>query len=151
MTNSEVSKAIKILDKEGKWHSLSVESLNGKYTINDILVTSNNDKWINISRPTSQACLTVVTNSNSLDEATSYEFKNFIDTDNNDFSPNNYTCMAEDKSGYIWIGTNKGAIYLYTLLSIIHASILKYNSQIAFLCFSLSFFCIKIKNIPKLV
>lgn len=29
MTNSEVSKAIKILDKEGKWHSLSVESLNG--------------------------------------------------------------------------------------------------------------------------
>ena len=42
-----------------------------------------------------------VTNSNSLDEATSYEFKNFIDTDNNDFSPNNYTCMAEDKSGYI--------------------------------------------------
>lgn len=112
MTNSEVSKAIKILDKEGKWHSLSVESLNGKYTINDILVTSNNDKWINISRPTSQACLTVVTNSNSLDEATSYEFKNFIDTDNNDFSPNNYTCMAEDKNGYIWIGTNKGAIYL---------------------------------------
>lgn len=86
MTNSEVIKAIKILDKEGKWHSLSVESLNGKYTINDILVTSNNDKWINISRPTSQACLTVVTNSNSLDEATSYEFKNFIDTDNNDFS-----------------------------------------------------------------
>lgn len=75
MTNSEVSKAIKILDKEGKWHSLSVESLNGKYTINDILVTSNNDKWINISRPANQACLTVVTNSSSLDEATSYEFK----------------------------------------------------------------------------
>ena len=112
MTNSEVSKAIKILDKEGKWHSLSVESLNGKYTINDILVTSNNDKWINISRPANQACLTVVTNSSSLDEATSYEFKNFIDTDGNDFSPNNYTCMAEDKNGYIWIGTNKGAIYL---------------------------------------
>jgi ligand-binding sensor domain-containing protein len=78
----------------------------------EILVTSNNDKWINISRPANQACLTVVTNSSSLDEATSYEFKNFIDTDGNDFSPNNYTCMAEDKNGYIWIGTNKGAIYL---------------------------------------
>lgn len=111
MTNSEVSKAIKILDKEGKWHSLSVESLNGKYTINDILVTSDNDKWINISRPTNQICLTVIANGNSLDEATSYSFKSFIDTDGNDFSPSNYTCMAEDKNGYVWIGTNKGAIY----------------------------------------
>ena len=111
MTNSEVNKAIKILDKDGKWHSLSVESLNGKYTINDILITSNNDKWINISRPTSQVRLTVIANSNSLDEAASYKFENLTDTDGNDFSPSNYTCMAEDKDGYVWVGTNKGAIY----------------------------------------
>lgn len=111
MTNSQVSKAIKILDKEGKWHSLSVESLNDKYTINDIFITSNNDKWINIPRPTNEICLTVIANSNSLDEADSYSFKSFIDTDGNDFSPSNYTCMTEDKNGYVWVGTNKGAIY----------------------------------------
>lgn len=111
MTNSEVSKAIKILDKEGKWHGISVESLNNKYTVNDILITSNNDKWINIPRPTNQSCLTVIANGNSLDEVTSYTFKSFIDTDGKDFSPSNFHCMAEDKDGYIWVGTNKGAIY----------------------------------------
>lgn len=111
MTNSEVSKAIKILDKEGKWHGISVESLNGKYTVNEILITSNNDKWINIPRPTSQSCLTVIADGNSLDEAASYSYKSFIDTDGKDFSPSNYHCMAEDKDGYVWVGTNKGAIY----------------------------------------
>lgn len=111
MTNSEVSKAIKILDKEGKWHSISVESLNDKYTVNDILITSNNDKWINIPRPTSQSCLTVIANGTSLDEADYRTFKSFIDTDGNDFSPSNFHCMAEDKDGYVWVGTNKGAVY----------------------------------------
>lgn len=111
MTNSEVSKAIKILDKEGKWHSMSVESLNKKYTLNDILVTSNNDKWINIPRPGDQVCITVIAGNSSLDEGLSYTFKSFIDTDGKDFSPNTYTCMAEDKDGYVWVGTNKGPIY----------------------------------------
>lgn len=111
MTNSQVSKAIKILDKDGTWHSLSVESLDDKYTINDILITSNNDKWINIPRPTNEVCITVIANSNSLDEADFHYFSSFTDTDGNNFSPSNYTCMAEDKDGYVWVGTNKGAIY----------------------------------------
>ena len=36
MTNSEGENGIKILDTANKWHSLYVESLKGKYTINDI-------------------------------------------------------------------------------------------------------------------
>ena len=112
MTNSEVNNAIKILDKEGQWHSLSISSLNNKYTVNDILVTRNNDKWINVPQPNDQSCLTVIANSNSLDEVISYSFKSFTDTEGNDFTPNNFTCLTEDKNGYIWIGTNKGVIYI---------------------------------------
>jgi ligand-binding sensor domain-containing protein len=111
MTNSEVENGIKILDKENKWHSLYVESLKGKYTINDILITSNNDKWVNIPRPTNQTSITVIADNPSLNKAVSYQFTNFIDTDGNNFSPSNFTCMAEDKNGYVWVGTNKGAIY----------------------------------------
>lgn len=112
MTNSEANKAIKIIDTEGNWHSLSVNSLNEKYTVNDILVTSNNDKWVNISRPSNQACITIIPDGESLDEVHSYSLKNFMDTEGNDFSPSNFTCMAEDKNGYIWIGTNKGVVYI---------------------------------------
>ncbi|MBR5297912.1 MAG: T9SS type A sorting domain-containing protein, partial [Parabacteroides sp.] len=111
MTNSEVENGIKILDTANKWHSLYVESLKGKYTINDILITSNNDKWINIPRPTSQTSITVIADNTSLDKATSNHFTNFTDTDGNNFSPNHFTCMTEDRNGYVWVGTNKGAIY----------------------------------------
>ena len=112
MTNSQVQNSLKILDKDGKWHSIYSSSLNSSiYTINSILITSKNDKWVNVPRPAGQARLVVFGNSNSPDKATSYMFESFTDTDNKDFSPNNYLCMAEDKNGYIWIGTNKGAVY----------------------------------------
>lgn len=111
MTNSQVSEAIKIIDTEGNWHSLSVNHLNGLYTINDILITSNNDKWINVPRPTSQKRIVVIPESNSLDEASAIKFESFTDTQGYNFAPSSFTCMAEDRKGYIWIGTNKGVIY----------------------------------------
>ena len=109
VTNSEVSNAIKILDKEGNWHAMNVPALRNLYTINDILVTSNDDKWINVPRVTPK--IVVIKHGESLDEAESNEFVSFTDTDGNLFTPSNYTCMAEDKNGYVWVGTNRGAIY----------------------------------------
>ena len=46
MTSSEVNHAVLVLDKAGAWHRLDIEQLRGVYTINDILITSTNDKWI---------------------------------------------------------------------------------------------------------
>ena len=109
VTNSEVSNAIKILDKEGNWHAMNVPALRNLYTINDILITSNDDKWINVPRVTPK--IVVIKHGESLDEAESNELSSFTDTDGNLFTPSNYTCMAEDKNGYVWVGTNRGAIY----------------------------------------
>ena len=44
MTSSEVNHAVLVLDKAGAWHRLDIEQLRGVYTINDILITSTNDK-----------------------------------------------------------------------------------------------------------
>lgn len=109
MTNSEVSNAIKIVDKEGKWHSITVDDLKNMFTINDVFITSWNDKWINVPRVNPQ--IVVIGNSASLDEAPSKSFSSFTDQDGKNFDPSSYTCMAEDKNGYIWVGTSKGAIY----------------------------------------
>lgn len=109
MTNSEVNDAIKILDTHGKWHSLDIKPLKGLYTISDLFITSRGDKWINVPRVTPK--LVVIANSGSLDEISTNEFSSLTDSDGKDFSPNNYTCIAEDKDGYIWIGTNRGPVY----------------------------------------
>ena len=55
--------------------------------------------------------LVMIPNSESLDEVSSYEFTTLIDTDGKELTPSNYTCVAEDKDGYIWVGTNRGAVY----------------------------------------
>lgn len=109
MTSSEVNHAVLVLDKAGAWHHLDIEQLRGVYTINDILITSTNDKWIYVPRNTPK--LVMIPNSESLDEVSSYEFTTLIDTDGKELTPSNYTCVAEDKDGYIWVGTNRGAVY----------------------------------------
>ena len=109
MTSSEVNHAVLVLDKAGAWHRLDIEQLRGVYTINDILITSTNDKWIYVPRNTPK--LVMIPNSESLDEVSSYEFTTLIDTDGKELTPSNYTCVAEDKNGYIWVGTNRGAVY----------------------------------------
>lgn len=109
MTTSEVNHAVLVLDKAGAWHHLDIEQLRGVYTINDILITSTNDKWIYVPRNTPK--LVMIPNSESLDEVSSYEFTTLIDTDGKELTPSNYTCVAEDKDGYIWVGTNRGAVY----------------------------------------
>ena len=109
MTSSEVNHAVLFLDKAGAWHRLDIEQLRGVYTINDILITSTNDKWIYVPRNTPK--LVMIPNSESLDEVSSYEFTTLIDTDGKELTPSNYTCVAEDKDGYIWVGTNRGAVY----------------------------------------
>ena len=93
MTSSEVNHAVLVLDKAGAWHRLDIEQLRGVYTINDILITSTNDKWIYVPRNTPK--LVMIPNSESLDEVSSYEFTTLIDTDGKD----------------IWVGTNRGAVY----------------------------------------
>lgn len=109
MTSSEVNHTVLVLDKAGAWHRLDIEQLRGVYTINDILITSTNDKWIYVPRNTPK--LVMIPNSESLDEVSSYEFTTLIDTDGKELTPSNYTCVAEDKDGYIWVGTNRGAVY----------------------------------------
>lgn len=39
-------------------------------------------------------------------------FVSFVDQDNKTFTPNYYTCIAEDNNGQIWIGTSVGPIVI---------------------------------------
>lgn len=92
MTSSEVNHAVLVLDKAGAWHRLDIEQLRGVYTINDILITSTNDKWIYVPRNTPK--LVMIPNSESLDEVSSYEFTTLIDTDGKELTPSNYNMRS---------------------------------------------------------
>lgn len=110
IANSEVNDGIKVLDKDGKWHSIHIPEFKTQYTVvNNILITSTNKKWINVPRVTPR--VVVLDSGSSLDEANYENFTNFTDQDKNTFDPNAFTCLAEDKDGYVWLGTSKGPVY----------------------------------------
>lgn len=110
ITNSEVTDGIKVLDKDGKWHSIHIPEFTTQYTVvNNILITSTNNKWINVPRVTPR--VVVLDSGSSLDEANYEDFTSFTDQDKNIFDPNAFTCLAEDKDGYVWMGTSKGPVY----------------------------------------
>lgn len=105
MTNSEVSRGIKIMDPEGTWSSLTFTQLSSQYVVDKILITSNNHKWVNILRGGYAGILVFDETS---DKSAQY-YKTFS-TISGVISANAYYCMTEDLNGQIWIGTNLGPI-----------------------------------------
>lgn len=111
MTNSEVKEGIKILKADGTWSKIYYEALNGKLLIDKILITQKGYKWVNLPRVTPG--IFVFDDKGTIDDATDdiYNFFSlFTDADGKTIEASAYYCMAEDKNGIIWIGTDKGPI-----------------------------------------
>ena len=115
MTNSESEYGIKILTSEGKWEQLYFENLNKQYVIDKILITDDNQKWVNILNARDNVGILVFddngTIENTIDDD-SYFFSKFYDQDDKLVDVTGYYSMAKDKNGAIWIGTSRGPIIL---------------------------------------
>lgn len=115
MTNSEVQNAIKVLDADGKWHSIYNRYLSKQYTLNNILITSSEKKWFNIPRV--NPSIVVFDDAGTLDIASddkSVLFQSFTDTDGKAIQASSYMDMVEDKDGYVWVASNVGPLCFRT-------------------------------------
>jgi hypothetical protein len=112
ITNSHAPRPIAVLTRTGQWHSFDPGSiLAGNYLMSDILAASNGYKWI--IRPRGQQLL--VFNDNGTPGNTSDDQYKLIRTQAGQGglpSPEVF-CVAEDKDGEIWVGTNKGVAVFY--------------------------------------
>jgi streptogramin lyase len=106
ITNSQSSKGLHSLSSGGEWKSFELPEVAGKqYTIGQIIVTANNDKWIVLPRGKD---VYVVNNDGSKKKylpVTSY-FSNGEQEIYNRM--NDVYSIAEDLNGDIWIGTSTG-------------------------------------------
>ncbi|MDR2967975.1 MAG: T9SS type A sorting domain-containing protein [Tannerellaceae bacterium] len=108
MTNSEVTDAIKILSPGGEWSSLYFSPLSRQYLVDKILITSGNQKWVNLLRGTGSGGILVF--DGATDEFQFYQTFKTRNSAGGVISAGVYYCMAEDMNGQIWIGTNLGPI-----------------------------------------
>lgn len=114
--NCNTRNAINVLKANGEWSSLYYSPLNNAEKANQILITSRGHKWINIPY---DAGIFVLDDNNTIDDTSDdkYEFfSSFKDAANNTIAAGEYLCMAEDKNGTIWIGTNIGPLKCSTPL-----------------------------------
>jgi hypothetical protein len=113
-TNCLVRNAINVLKANGEWASLYYSALNNADKIDKILITSNNQKWINV--PYNNSGIFVLDDNGTIDDTSDDKFhffstfKDLQSSTGSNISANQYLCMAEDRNGTIWIGTNIGLI-----------------------------------------
>lgn len=118
MSNDLTDRSIKILTPDSSWISLAYDALTRQETITQIFHAQNGDKWITVPRG-DKAGLFVLNTQKDLNEPSKHKtvfFSKFTDTEGKNISPRGVYCVAQDKNGVIWVGTDKGPL-LFTNLS----------------------------------
>lgn len=114
MTNISFDGCINVLKNDGTWSALKSQQYNVLYDqplVDKILITSRGYKWVNI--PRENIGMVVFDDKGTIDDASDdvvNKFTSFKTYDGNAITVSGYFCMAEDKNGNIWMGTNRGPI-----------------------------------------
>ncbi|MDR2917581.1 MAG: T9SS type A sorting domain-containing protein [Tannerella sp.] len=113
-TNCLVTNAINVLKANGEWKSLYYSPLNNADKLDKILITSRGHKWVNV--PYDNAKIVVIDDKGTIDDQSDdicnsfTSFKDAQSSTGGSITPGEFLCMAEDRNGTIWIGTNIGPL-----------------------------------------
>lgn len=111
ITNAQSSKGLHSLSPSGQWNSFVLTEVAGfQYTIGQILITRNGDKWIVIPRGRDVYVLNKDATQKRYLPVTSYFNNGQIEIFNR---MNDVYSIAEDLNGDIWIGTSKGVAVFF--------------------------------------
>ena len=101
MVNGGVPNGLKCLTAEGEWKSYYYPEL-ASADPNRIVIGSNNTMWLNLFR--NKIGMIAIKGEDH------YHAASFEDQRGKSIGASSYLCMAEDKSGTIWVGTDIGPI-----------------------------------------
>ena len=108
VTNSGASEPISVKLNNGDWHSLAYPEISGYGTIGEIIVTQNNNKWVQLARG---GGLFAFNDYGTPDDINDDDHRRFTPVDENGgLITKEIFSIAEDKDGTIWIGTEQGVL-----------------------------------------
>ncbi|WP_243348737.1 two-component regulator propeller domain-containing protein [Parabacteroides sp. FAFU027] len=116
VTNSGITNVVKVLTKEGTWVNLFYPDIANKSNVQTLFRDKRGYFWaLNVRSGTRVFVFdpkTTISNTND-DQSIYYESFNYYDNSElKTFTPGSFGCIAEDKKGAIWIGTDIGPIVL---------------------------------------
>lgn len=111
VTNSLTSPQFHVLSPNGTWTAIDFGSMLSNYNIGQIIITRTNKKWVILPQGVG---LFVFDDNGTPEDRSDDKFKklSIIDETGQVISNEVYS-IAEDKNGYIWVGTNKGVAVYY--------------------------------------
>lgn len=110
MTNCSAQNGIVVRTPDGTWKSLYFQGVSNKTFVGRILFTSRGQKWVNV--PRDGGLLVFDDNGTPTDgsDDKSHFFSSFSNASGTSLDVSEYYCLAEDRKGDIWVGTNHGPI-----------------------------------------
>lgn len=113
-SNTMTANILQVYKKDGSWHKLGNQKVSGLNTVGSVLIPSmhENQKWILSVRE--GGGLIVMDDNSTIDDSRDdrYVFHESLRYFSNDqiqtIAPASYHCIAEDKKGAIWVGTDEG-------------------------------------------
>jgi hypothetical protein len=123
MTNTEVSHVIHVLKADGNWSKLYFDAISNPTLADKIWIASNGYKWVNLVRA-EKSGIFIFDDKGTIDNPSddvSYYY-NALNDNNGNIGANEFLCIAEDKNGIIWIGTNRGTFIVSTLSRVMEGS-----------------------------
>ncbi|MBI9061188.1 MAG: T9SS type A sorting domain-containing protein [Marinilabiliaceae bacterium] len=128
MSNSEVANGIVVKSADDKWYQYNYGILNNLHGTDQFLITNDGLVWIIIPRTERKGLVVINPNGTPLDQSDDV-YRGPVskdaekDTRNDgllkiwdekgDIITNSIVCMAEDKDGYLWLGTDQGVVVYY--------------------------------------
>lgn len=121
MTNSFVTTCLNVRKANGTWQAFDFTGIiSTGTTVGNILVTTNGQKWMILPRG---AGMLVFDDNETLSNTSDDKKKKLgFTTGAGNISGGDVLCMAEDKDGEIWVGTDEGICVFYSPESVFNSS-----------------------------
>lgn len=112
--SADVNEVIQVLQSDGNWVTLRDLPISNSPTTGSLLFLSNGLLVANIPRA-SNAGIFVMNNNGTLDASddTYNLYSTLVSTQGEALSASEFYCIAEDKMGSLWVGTNIGPVIGY--------------------------------------
>jgi ligand-binding sensor domain-containing protein len=115
MTNNGVSDAVVVMKADGTWINLRYDDISNSNMADKILMANNGHKWINLVRM-EKSGIFVFDDKGTTDDTSDdvSHYYSSLNDNSGDIGASEFLCITEDRKGYIWIGTNRGALVVST-------------------------------------
>jgi streptogramin lyase len=108
VTNAGVSAPVSVKTSAGDWYSFNYPQISAYDRIGDIIVTQNNNKWVQLANG---GGLFAFNDNYTPEDLSDDESRRFFPFDENgELITKEIFSMAEDKDGVIWVGTDQGVV-----------------------------------------